>query len=443
MELWVSATERGMLSIAPGASVQGVAIETPIGVGVLPGIELEDVLYHAKNFAAGGETLVPAENWFAGLVRGGDGMVACAWPGEGQRLNLLQGDETAFRGIKFALNGQPVYLEMLAAPAIWRREPVKLDYLEKTVRLDWQRPFPATYKTQFVLRSETDAPRNFEFLNRRNEQWRPEVGSVVWPVWFEGDAACMLLSKKTPPRDDAIIYPFKGGGDTLLGFVERTPVGQMILERNEHAPLPRGPRDARNVGFVACGGTQIMRGTILALSLQKREKEFLREYADFLSDYVAIVQQRHEAFFEVIADLRKRITEWLAVEGQTPEVRMYLEDMLERANEAGEQLQQKMDLWGGDSPKAHMANASRAADRMKELLDTEGPELFPEIDEIVHIQNRLAWGHAESGGMRFSMATRAWAQAAALGCTEAPGALVYAVAIRAALLEGLNGAPPW
>ncbi|NIA13979.1 MAG: hypothetical protein GWP08_07855 [Nitrospiraceae bacterium] len=439
-------TESGMLCLKPGAGAKGVLLRGILEVGVLPGQQLEDVLYHADKYAGQGEVFVPADNWFAGLMRGGNGILACAWPEGEQAVSLVAGQEAeaaAFAAVRFAFGGKELYLGLLAAPAIWHREKLKRNYLERDIQLEWQRPFAAQYKTQLLMRGETAALRTFLFHNNRNQQFWPEIGNCTWPVWFEGEMAMLRLGKKIPPRGDAIIYPVEGNGQTLMGFVRQTPVAKLIEARNQRSPLPRGPRNAPNVGFVACGGTGIMRRTIIELGLQHRERRFLTEYADFLSDYVAIVQKRNVAFFRFIETTRGKAAAWMPEDDGQPELRAYLERMIALAQNAEKGLQAKMDLFGGDSPEAHMRNASEMADRLKELLNTDGTELSPECDEIIHVCNRLAWGHAESAGMRFSMLARQWAQDAAFACAATPDAVGYARTIRAGIRSALNGAPPW
>lgn len=440
-------TPAGTVRVACGPAAGSVAIRAPIAVGILPGISMEDVLYRPERYAGRPAVHVPAENWFAGLIEGNNGMVACAWPGDGHAL-LLEPDGDAdppvrFKTIEIAVDGQDLYVEVLAGPAMWRREPFELAYLEKTVPLDWRRPFPAVYKTQLAMRGETTTVRTFTFLKKTNVQYRPEVGTCVWPVWFQDETPMMRLSKRIPPRGDAIIYPFDEGDRTLMGFLQRTPVADLVIQRNKHALLPQGPRGVANVGFVACGGTDMIRATIFALGAQEREKEFLNDYADFLADYVAIVQQRHAGFLAFINETHGRISGWIAAHEDDPEVRAYLERMLEIADDADDGVRRQLELYGANTPEEHMARASRGADRLKELLDTGHPEVFPECDQIVHECNRLAWGHAEVVGMRFSMLARQWAQEAALAASDDPRTLEYARAIRAATRSALNTAPPW
>jgi hypothetical protein len=437
-------TDAGMVTLTAKEGVQGVRIAGELAAGILPGIRLEDVVYRPEDFAELDRAHVPPENWFAALIAGGNGMVALAWPDGRQSVSLLCGEDAeAFRGVEVALDGKRLHIQMLSAPGIWHGEPLELGYLERNVELAWRRPFPATYKTQLSMRAETTAARTFVFRNKPFEQYWPEIGECSWPVWFEEDRAFMRLSKKIPPRGEAIIYPFDEGDLTLMGFIRRTPLGEAIEARNAQLPLPHGPRDVANVGFVACGGTNVMRRTLFELGLQQREREFLSEYADFLADYVAIVQQRNITFLQFVDATRNKVEDWMSKHEADSDVAAYLEQMLARADRTESGLRRKLELYGDNTPEAHIDHADRACARLKELLNTTDPELEPESDELIFICNRLAWGHAEVVGMRFSMLARAWAEEAASLCAGRPAAAPYAVAVRASIREALNGAPPW
>ena len=439
-------TSKGALRITPGEGMDGVYVRSRIAVGILPGVRIEDVLYVADKYPNLDEIHVPDEDWVAGLLEGNGGIVACAWPAGAQTVSLLpenSGATRIFGALKIALDGKEMYLEVLAGPQIWRKETLLPAYLERNVELEWKRPYPATYKTQLPLRAETTTVRTFLFQKKPNEQYRPEVGDCAWPVWFEGERAFIRLGKKIPPRGEAIMYPMDNGDKTLMGFVSRTPMADLIAKQNKRAELPHGPRNAPNVGFVACGGTKVMRQTIFMLGVQKREKEFLSEYADFLADYVAIVQQRNEASFRFIDETRGQLEAWAKEQNNDPEVATYLATMMEQAKLLDEGLRVKMELYGENTPEQHMARADRAAQRLKELLDTGDPEVYPECEELINTCNVLAWGHAEVAGMRFSMLAREWAQQAALACVATPKAIGYAQAVRAAIRTALNGSPPW
>ena len=445
LEVRVLIRDDGVLEISGAEPVRGVCLRAPIEVGVLPGMRLEDVLYYPDQYPDADEVHVPSENWLAGLMKGNAGIVACSWPEGDQALRLLLSGEPPDRlieGVTFELAGQKLYAGVLAAPAIWHRESLKLDWLEKDRKLEWRRPFQAQYRAQVLLKGETTVPRTHDVSARRFEKWCPETGAYVWPVWFDGDDTWVQFGKRTPPKGNLVIYPYDKGDNTLVGFLTRTPLAEVITKRCEARGSSRGPRGAPNVGYNACWGTYLLRRTLYSFGVQYREREFLREHTDYLADHVAKVQTRNAQYFEFIDEMRAMLGGWLADEDR-PEVRAFLESMSAHVDLVEQGHRQKMELYDDDTPEAHVAHADRNAARLKELLETPGQEVYPECWELIDEFNRMSWGHDESTGMRFSMLTRAWALDAALGCGANAATVEYAEAVRAAIRDILRHAPGW
>jgi hypothetical protein len=425
--------EDGLIQITPGAGTRAIELTCPMAVGILPGERLDDVLYLPEKFEDILELHVPSENWFAGLLSGGSGMLACAWEGDGAAATLLRGNtDAAFRAIRLVPDGNALYLRLIAIPGLWHREPLQLTYLEKDVQIEWQRPIPATYKTQLTLKGQTATARSYVFTGGRREAWIPEVGNYVRPVWFDGDNAYFRLSKRIPPKGEAVIYPYSDHEDSLMDFVQRTPVGQAVLKRAKRRSLRPGPRGAPNVGFNACWGTFLLRRSVYAAGAQQREKVFLREHADFLADYVAMIQQRHVEYVQFMDAMRERLGTWHG-EAQSTETKAYLEAMIARVDDLREQHGREMETHGGATPEDHIARANRNLEQLNALCETPGTEIYPLCFELIDQFNRLSWGHSEQTGMRFCMLTRAWARDAALACADVPEALPYALEIRAAI----------
>jgi len=445
LELRLLIRDDGVLEVGGGDSVHGVSLRAPIEVGVLPGMRLEDVLYYPEDFPDANAIHVPSENWLAGLLSGNDGILACAWPEGDQALSLDMAGappERLIEGIRIDLAGHKLYAQVLADTGVWHREALALSYLEKDTKIAWQRPFDAVYKTQVPLKGETTVLRTHHVAGSRRQQWRPETGSAVLPVWFDGDDTWLHLGKRTPPQGDLVIYPFRDADSALLSFLRRTPLAEAIEKRGEGEGLPRGPRNAPNVGYNACWGTGLLRRTLYASGVHHREREFLREHTDFLADYVAVIQRRNAGYFEFIEKMRETVDGWLD-QDRGPEVRAFLEEMSAHVDAIEAGHRQKMELYGDDTPEAHIAHADRNAVRLKELLETGGQELYPECEQLVDEFNRMSWAHNESTGMRFSMLTRAWAQEAARACGTNAAAVEYAAAIRAAIRDALRRAAQW
>ena len=445
LELDIETLGRPMLCITPGDGAAGMVIEAPVAAGFLPGYRMEDVLYHPESFADLTRLCVPAENWFAGLLAGGDGMLACAWPEGGQTLDLSldgDGDKRHITALKLGFEGKPLYLELMSAPGIWRREPLELEYLERDVKLDWHRPFDATYKTQLPLKGETTALRTYSMWNHRGKLWRPETGDTVWPFWRDGEDVFLSMTKKIPPRGVALIYPWTGHDLSLMAFIERTPVAGIVKHRTTRISIPGPPRGVPNVGYNACWGTYLLRRTLYKLGLQSREKAFLGEHAEFLAYFDCSIQLLHRYYYTFADEMQARLGQWLDSE-KDPAMCAYLERMLEHANELEESHRRKMTRYGEDRPEAHIEHAARNCQRLKELMQTPGDEVFPECYELVDEFNRMGWDHNEATGTRFGALVRTWAQDAALGCADCPAAIHYAQEIRTHLREALRRAPKW
>ncbi len=444
----------GLLEWVPADNTTGLAIQAEIAVGILPGKTMEDVLYHPDDWPDRNSLHVPSENWFAAGLQGEGGMVFCAWPGDAARLTLAlaclradthrQAGETSriISSVDFDLNGSSLYLQLAAAPGLWHKENVKLNYLEKRVALDWCRPVNAVYRTQLPLKGRTTTPRTFNFRNHEGDRWRPETGNFIWPVWFEGDQGHMFLSKKIPPKEDAVFYPFEGHAKSLCGFLARTPVNDLINRRCADEDVPGTPPMPPNVGYNACWGTHLLRWTIYTEGVQARERVFLPEHGAFLAAFDAKIQTRNAWYFRFVDDMRNKLTGWLETE-QDKGVRGRLQKMLEYPDriEAAETVLMK--LYGDSTAEQHIAHAERNLAQLEELLGTPGPELYPEFERLMDEFNRLGWGHNESTGMRFSMLNREWAQDIALGCADLPDVLEYAEQLRADIRVALNRTPTW
>lgn len=368
-----------------------------------------------------------------------------AWPAGGQHVTLRlggEGRERLFSAVNLDLDGREAYFGLLCADGIWHREKGAPGHLEKDVKLGWKHPFEAVWRTELPVKAETTALRTFDFAHSRRSLWRPEIGSYVWPVWFDKAEAFIHYSKRIPPTFDAIIYPISGHDLSIIGFMNRTPLAGEIAERGQRRPLPTGPRNAPNVGFNACWGTFLLRRSVYAAGAQNREKEFLREHALFLADYVAIIQKRNIGYFEFIQRMKKKTAQVRSAANDAATAR-FLDAMDKRIAELEAGHREKMLLFGEDRPEQHIARADRYAQRLIELLDTPGREVFPECWHLLDSFNRMSWGLDEATGMRFNMLARDWARECALICADNPAVAPLAAEFRREILDALKSAAPW
>ena len=442
----VCVSEPGDLRLVPGEGMSGLAILGRFRLGLLPGRKLESVVYDPDKLTETSEILVPEEGWYAGFLDGNAGILVCTWPEGDQTVSLsLNGDRghRVIDSIELDLAGREVYVGLQTTPGIWHREKFERGYLEKDVKLRWKKPFEASWRTELPVKAQNTAQRTFLFAGSRHSKWRPEIGNYVWPVWFDDDQGMVRTSKKIPPLGDIVVYPMEGHAKSIMGFIDRTPLDGIFSERNQSYGLPGGSRNALNVGFNACWGTQFLRRTTYRFGAQEREKEFLKEHTAYLVDRVAMVQRRNLRYYEFIAAMRMKLNGWLEDSEESPAVEDYLAAMLKYLDQVEEGHQQRMDIFGCTTPEEYMAEADRYEKRLHELLETPGLEVYPECNHILDAFNRISWAHDEMTGMRFSMSVREWAEAAALNCPCDPAAMEHAEELRREMREALKSAPHW
>jgi hypothetical protein len=214
-----------VLEIQPAKEMPGITVVSAMEYGVAPAFIGDDLIYAGSNSPSASMICVPAEHVLVGLVSGGNAALVMTWPNEKQPVRLKAGigplGDRLIESVDFDNSGQGIFLAPLIAPGIWHRENLTPAYLEKDVRADWKRPFPARWKTQLY---EADVKTTFAFRESRGQIWRGVPGSYEYPVWFDGDDAFYHLGKKVPPKGESLVY-FLEGQDTPPGI--QTPVDIM------------------------------------------------------------------------------------------------------------------------------------------------------------------------------------------------------------------------
>src|SRR6185437_16849471 len=119
---------------------------------VAPGFIGDDLIYSAAEHTSAASIHVPAEHVFVGLLAGEDAEIVMTWPEVEKPVSLALGNEPQGKRLIESVNfdgpGQSIYVAALTAPGIWHKERLTSSYLEKEVKSDWKRPFPARWKTQ-------------------------------------------------------------------------------------------------------------------------------------------------------------------------------------------------------------------------------------------------------------------------------------------------------
>jgi hypothetical protein len=351
-----------IVEIKPAPKMKGISLLSPIEYGVVPGFIGDDLIFGPAEFGSTDALSIPSENVFLGLLNGESSEFVMTWPRGKQQLNLRlasgpQGKRT-IESIDFDNDGQSFYLAALSAPGIWHKEELKPAYLEKEVALTWKRPFAAKWKTQL---SEAGVKTAFAFRESKGTVWRGVPGSYNYPAWFDGDTAFFHLSKKVPPKGDALIY-FLEGQDTPLSVstpvdvVKATlgrPLSDSILDPLGHKLRTHHRRGGDGVHRACtCGCTEAIQAVFeKGQEVAKKDdvKEALGDMTFFVDCHVERIAE-YQRFAEGMIQFLK------AKAAAAPELKPYLETL----EQTVQQIPQEYNVQKENMKSAeHMAELTR------------------------------------------------------------------------------------
>lgn len=192
---------RPFVEVIPVKGAVSVDVRGKTAYAVLPDFFGNDVVFDPRRFKTDKMT-APAENFLLNMQAGGNAIVMCVWQGT---LSLGKKDEKVaeakepkvdlfFAGqekdriieksrIEFV--GKPVFVALMAKKGLWYELDVSAEPAQKAIALDWQRPFEAKWRVDFLSR-EGSFSKDMT------------TGIVSWDAWY---------TSEQPGRPDGLENP--------------------------------------------------------------------------------------------------------------------------------------------------------------------------------------------------------------------------------------------
>ncbi len=341
----------------PRGDTTRLDVEAASRFGAIPDFYADDIILDATKIHVP-KTHIPSENMFAQLLGDNETLAICLWDGPPQDIEIIlaeSGDARVISGteIRYAKQGR-IYLGLLDFSSACyvgvldklpdRTGPIAGYKLERPVkRLDWQMPFPAQWRVDFVTEStdaklvrsrEMSAPYPYPVKDGKCQGFRFIKPSYVWdwgggtdtemsgtpdkyPSWvdFEGHGFVRPVGESYA----VIVYPFDRGRGTPLEAITLTDLVRQTLGVGPcRYILDADRRMTQTPGIFTCGGTDMLKKLEGPMSQHKAEVEKL------LNDMLIFVTAYRRRIDQYIAFRRELIAYLETQEERHPDNRSFI-----------------------------------------------------------------------------------------------------------------------
>lgn len=306
-----------ILKTQPGAGVAGQRIEAPARLGVLPDFFADDMIIDARVIPVD-KTEIPGENFFMNMLDNGNSIVTAIWDKNKRDVELTfkgQGEARVISSVDiFYGDGGSIWVSAIEGKGIWVQAELTAENVKKTTKLDWQCPFRAKWKGNFMRTDHTVDSWEFTY-DSPEKRWSGVAGTYTWPCWFE---------PKDPAK--ASIHPattFPNGnfeGPFVAYAIERnkdTPFQQLTITDLMRNSLGIGPceniMDVAGQGVVDKGlftcAVDAMVPAVFAGGRQKEERFFLDRMLKETQVFVKAIGDRINSYVEFRAQTLQFLAE--------------------------------------------------------------------------------------------------------------------------------------
>ncbi|MDH4238831.1 MAG: hypothetical protein OEW48_04655 [Phycisphaerae bacterium] len=422
--------KKQIVEIKPAENMKGISLLSPIEYGIVPSFIGDDLIFNPGEYPSMTTLHIPSDNIFLGLLKGQNNMLVITWPGRKQLMRLVlnnkEQEPRLIESIDFDNDGESIYLALLGAPGIWHKEELKPSYLEKDVAVNWERPFPAKWKTQLL---EAGVKTTYKFRESKDKIWRAITGNYTYPVWFEGENTFYSLGKKIPPRGESIIYFLEGKGtpvsvSTPVDIMKETLGRQAcdtILDLEGRKLRSHHRRAGQGIHRAATCGVTAAIEVVFKAGQEVQKKEYVVEAVDDMVYFVT----RHVERIGEYQDFARDMMSFLNLQSKSnPDLKPFLDSMETITQQIPREYDRQKENIKTLKYAAELARETKA---LTQKQDTKNLPAYLALGE----KWRAMGGAQDELIGRFHSVTRKLFQEAGYSCINQPKAVDIAEQIRA------------
>lgn len=185
------------LEVSPGKDMNEFLVQVDSRYVVVPDFFADDLVFDPESFD-GSRISLPAENFLLHMLKGNDAIVMCVWESDKQNAQAVSW-EPIFREERKMGNhiqcvkNKRIWVAFMEGPNIWHERLIWDDDKGRDIVLDWEPPFPAKWRADFIKKDEL--AESWNFVDEQESESVSAGDESACSCWFDGARPCVRVSK--------------------------------------------------------------------------------------------------------------------------------------------------------------------------------------------------------------------------------------------------------
>jgi hypothetical protein len=185
------------LEVSPGKGMDKLLVQVDSRYVVVPDFFADDLVFNPESFD-GSRIGLPAENFLLHMLKGNDAIVMCVWESDKQSTQAVSWEPIFREERKMGTNIQcakdkRIWVAFMEGPNIWHERLIWDDDKGRDIVLDWEPPFPAKWRADFIKKDEL--AESWNFVDEQESESVTAGDESACSCWFVGARPCVRVPK--------------------------------------------------------------------------------------------------------------------------------------------------------------------------------------------------------------------------------------------------------
>ncbi|MHC4805613.1 MAG: hypothetical protein ACYTBX_05035 [Planctomycetota bacterium] len=191
------------LEVSAGKGMGKLLVQVDSRYVVVPDFFADDLVFNPERFKGSIPTErgpsrigLPAENFLLHMLKGNDGIVMCVWESDKQNAQAISWDPILQEDRKMGthiecVKDKRIWIAFMEGSNIWHERLISDEDKGRDIVLDWEPPFPAKWRADFIKKDEL--AESWNFVDEQESESVSAGDELACSCWFDGDRPYMRV----------------------------------------------------------------------------------------------------------------------------------------------------------------------------------------------------------------------------------------------------------